>query len=152
MTPWTIAQPGSPVLGILQARILEWVAIPFSRVSSWPRDRTQASCTVGEFFTVWTTHMGSPIHCQVGYNVSLPSRCWKGPHFPAGCGLRNLPAMWCPPWPLTLPLTFHKGGSSSQVFLHPQPRPVLSLWVEVVCNLTILLRKPSLCPDRYCHV
>ena len=36
------------VHGILQARILEWVAFPFSRVSSHPRDRTQVSCTVGE--------------------------------------------------------------------------------------------------------
>jgi len=39
------------VPGILQARILEWVAFPFSRGSSQPRDRTQASCTAGGFFT-----------------------------------------------------------------------------------------------------
>ena len=39
------------VLGILQARILEWVAIPFSRVSSQPRDGTQVSHTAGGFFT-----------------------------------------------------------------------------------------------------
>ena len=39
--------PGSSVLGILQARILEWVAISFSRESSPPRDRTGASCTAG---------------------------------------------------------------------------------------------------------
>ena len=37
--------------GILQARILEWAAIPFSRGSSQPRNRTQASCIVGIFFT-----------------------------------------------------------------------------------------------------
>ena len=48
MTPWTV---GSSIYGILQARILEWVAIPFSRGSSWPRDRTQVSCTAGRFFT-----------------------------------------------------------------------------------------------------
>ena len=35
--------PGSSVHGILQARILEWVAVPFSRRSSQPRDRTQVS-------------------------------------------------------------------------------------------------------------
>ena len=45
--------PGSSVQGILQARILEWVTIPFSRVSSWPRDQTSVSCTAGRFFTVW---------------------------------------------------------------------------------------------------
>ena len=47
--------PGSPVHGILQARILEWVAIPFSRGSSRPRGWTQAFCIVGCFFTVWVT-------------------------------------------------------------------------------------------------
>ena len=41
------------VLGILQARILEWVAFPFSRASSQPRDRTQVSCIAGRFFTSW---------------------------------------------------------------------------------------------------
>ena len=41
--------------GILQARILEWVASPFSRGSSQPRDRTQVSCIAGRFFTSWST-------------------------------------------------------------------------------------------------
>ena len=45
--------PGSYVHGILQARILGWVAIPFSRGPSQPRDWTQVSCTAGRFFTVW---------------------------------------------------------------------------------------------------
>ena len=43
------------VHGILQARILEWAAIPFSRGSSWPRDQTRVSCTAGRFFTIWAT-------------------------------------------------------------------------------------------------
>ena len=43
--------PGSSVHGILQARILEWVAVPFSRVSSQLRDRTQVSLIAGGFFT-----------------------------------------------------------------------------------------------------
>ena len=42
--------PGSSVHGVLQARILEWVAISSSRASSWPRDQTQVSCTAGRFF------------------------------------------------------------------------------------------------------
>ena len=49
------SQPSSSVHGILWARILEWVAIPFSRVSSWPRDQTQVSCIAGRFFTIWAT-------------------------------------------------------------------------------------------------
>ena len=48
--------PGSSVHGILQARILEWVAIPFSRRSSpstpRPRDQTWVSCVAGRFFNI----------------------------------------------------------------------------------------------------
>ena len=47
--------PGSSVHGILQPRILEWVAMLFSRGSSRPRDRTWVSHIVGRFFTVWAT-------------------------------------------------------------------------------------------------
>ena len=43
------------VHGILQARILEWVAFLFSRGSSQPRDQTQISHTAGRFFTSWAT-------------------------------------------------------------------------------------------------
>ena len=43
------------VHGILQARILKWVAFPFSRGSSQPRDQTQVSCIAGGFFTSWGT-------------------------------------------------------------------------------------------------
>ena len=49
MTPWTV---------ILQARILEWVAFPFSRGSSQPGDQTQVSHIAGEFLTVWATKEG----------------------------------------------------------------------------------------------
>ena len=47
--------PGSPVHGILQARILEWVAISFCKWSSWPRDITKVSLIAGRFFTIWAT-------------------------------------------------------------------------------------------------
>ena len=47
--------PDSSVHGILQARILEWVAIPFSRGSSWPSEWTQVSCNADRFFTIWAT-------------------------------------------------------------------------------------------------
>ena len=45
--------PGFSVHGILQARIVEWVATSFSRGSSWPRNQTQVSCIAGMFFTNW---------------------------------------------------------------------------------------------------
>ena len=47
--------PGSSVHGILQAKILEWVAISFSRESSWPRDRTWVLYIAAGFFTIWAT-------------------------------------------------------------------------------------------------
>ena len=52
---WPHRLLGFYVPGILQARILEWVAIPFSRGSSWSRDRIQISCITGRFFNVWAT-------------------------------------------------------------------------------------------------
>ena len=52
--PMDCSLPGSFVHRILQARILEWVAISFSWGSSRPRDRTQVSCTVGKLFTAQT--------------------------------------------------------------------------------------------------
>ena len=53
--PMDYSPPGSTVHGTLQARILEWVAILFSRGSSWPRDWTRISCTIGGFFTIRAT-------------------------------------------------------------------------------------------------
>ena len=51
---WLFANPMNyTVHGILQARILEWVAFPFSRKSSQPRDQTQVSHIAGRFFTSW---------------------------------------------------------------------------------------------------
>ena len=53
--PMDCSPPGSPLHGILQARILERIATAFSRGSSWPRDQTQVSCIAGRFFTIWAT-------------------------------------------------------------------------------------------------
>ena len=61
--PMDCSPPGSSVHGISQARILEWVAIPFSRGSSRPRVWTWVSCIAGRFFTVshqtWESNAGS---------------------------------------------------------------------------------------------
>ena len=53
--PVDCSLPGSSIDGILQARILEWVAISFSRGSSRPRDRTQVSYIAGRRFNLWAT-------------------------------------------------------------------------------------------------
>ena len=52
VTPWTVAHQAPLSMGILQARILEWVAMPSSRGTSQPRDRTQVSRIAGRIFTV----------------------------------------------------------------------------------------------------
>ena len=54
-TPWTRSLPGSSLHGILQARVLEWFAISFSRGSSQPRDWTHVSRIPGRCFNLWAT-------------------------------------------------------------------------------------------------
>ena len=58
------SQPGSSVHGILQARIMEWVAIPFSRVFSQPRDQTQVSWIASRFFTIWATRKPNKLNLE----------------------------------------------------------------------------------------
>ena len=58
----------SSVHGIFQARVLEWVAISFSRGSSWPTDWTQVSRIVGRYFTVWATREVQTL----SYDLAIP--------------------------------------------------------------------------------
>ena len=67
--PVDCSPPGSSVHGILQARILEWVAIPFSRRSYWPRDRTQISHISGRFLLSETP--GKPQYIMPLYSNKL---------------------------------------------------------------------------------
>ena len=60
--PMDYSLPGSSVHEILQARILEWVAIPSPRKSSLPRDQTWVSCIAGRFFTIWATREAGIYH------------------------------------------------------------------------------------------
>ena len=57
--------PGSSIHEILQARILEWVAIFFSRGSFPPRDRTGVSCIAGRLFTIWPINNLLQSHSEV---------------------------------------------------------------------------------------
>ena len=81
--PMACGPSGSSVCGILQARILQWVAISFCRGSSRPRDQTRVSCIAGRFFTVWATRE-DPLMVAPGsyhYNPHLKIR---------GAGLTNV--------------------------------------------------------------
>ena len=53
--PVDCSPPDPSIHGILQARTLEWAAIPFFRGSFWPRGWTQVSCMASGFFTIWVT-------------------------------------------------------------------------------------------------
>ena len=76
--PMDCSLPGSFVHGILQAKILAWVAIPFPRASSQPRDWSQVSHIAGRFFTFWAsrkTHF-LPTWCQRQYpQISWLNKC-----------------------------------------------------------------------------
>ena len=60
--PMDCSLPGSSLHGILQARVLEWVAISFSRGSSRPRDRTRVSHIPGRRFNLWATREAQKNH------------------------------------------------------------------------------------------
>ena len=96
------SQPGSSVHGILQARILEWVAIPFSRGSSWPRDRTRVSCPAGRLFTIWATSETPFLSCGLCHSSLITC------HSSSIC----VPAEWnqltSPTVPAVLAVDFYK--------------------------------------------
>ena len=116
LTPWSL--PGSSVHGISQARILEWVAMFYSRESSRPRDRIQVSCVsyiAGGFFFFFLPlcHLGSPYICKDFTTLTLLTLGWIIPF----CGGRLMhcrmltpsltsahwvPAASAPPPPLPL--------------------------------------------------
>ena len=79
--PMDCSLPGSSTQGIFQARVLEWVAISFSKGSSQPRDRIQVSRTAGKRFTVWATREATWVlegSCQLVENhLGYYQEAWK---------------------------------------------------------------------------
>ena len=108
--------PGSSVCGILQARILEWVVIPFMR-SSQLRDQTWVSCIAGGFFTVWATrealhrpganvptlHM-VPIKSHISHNLRNPTPLPQSLFRLRGLAVLKLARQWLA---INRILTFH---------------------------------------------
>ena len=94
--------PGSSVHGIFPARVLDWVAISFSRESSQLRDRIRVICIVGRCFIVWATREVR-LQCRKPWFDSrvgkIPWRKYRDTPpvflgFPCGSAVKNLPAMW----------------------------------------------------------
>ena len=74
LRPHGCSPPGSSVHGVVQSRILEWVAIPFSRGSSQLRDWTWVSCIADRLFIIWGTREALP-DCtwdQIRQTIILP--------------------------------------------------------------------------------
>ena len=89
-SPMDCSPPGPSVHGILQARILEWVAIPFPRGSSRPRDWTPVSRTAGGFFIIWATREALDNgHLQKTTKICEYWKCffssWSKGRMPACC-------------------------------------------------------------------
>jgi len=129
-SPMDCSPPGSSVHGILQARILEWVTIPFSRGSSQPRDQTHVSCIAGGFFTVRATWEATSLSLRP-YLIGLlilsqeisSSLCSKS--ILVFFSLLNLPVVCSVSEPLNL-------LSSLFASLHPQPHPPFGLSLNVI--------------------
>ena len=103
--PMDCSPPGSSVHGVLQARTLDCVAIPFSKGSSLPRSQTQVACTASRFFTNWA------IREALGVLEEIPSvSSWPqtyGNRIVEDSTCRNLhfivsPIPMCAPWRISI--------------------------------------------------
>ena len=104
--PLDYSLPGSSVHGIFQARILEWVAISFSRESSWPRDRTSVSCVsciAGGLFTCLAIGKAS---VEGFYATEFWHYCWA-----VLCLVAQLCLTLCDPMACSLPGSSVHGDS-----------------------------------------
>ena len=104
--PMNWDSPGSSIHGILQAIKLEWVAISFSRGSSWPRNRTQVFCIAGRLFTVWVIR-----EAQLRY-LPFQSPFYKGRNWSTErlCNvskIEQLESEWARIWTKVVPIMLH---------------------------------------------
>ena len=100
--PWTVAHQAPLSMGILQAKILEWVATPSSRVSSQPRDQSYVSHITGRFFTIWATREATFIHSKFtatsrllfDWMVTIAQPIWHSQRPHSWCGLCFHASLW----------------------------------------------------------
>ena len=96
--PMDCSPPGSSVHGTVEARLVERIAIPFSRGSSWPRNQTCKSCTAGAFFTIWANRAAPETADLQKYCAKQRGRLGEGQvlvklKFPGRC--MSLENEWC---------------------------------------------------------
>ena len=143
---WTVARQASLSMGILQATVLEDVAMPFSKGSSPPRDWTQISRIAGGFFTDWTT--GQPRSTGVG-SLALPQGIFPTQESTRGLlqalQADSLPAeLWFPSQGSDpVPLHWERG------VLTTGP-PGKSPFHEVTKSSRVITITTSISPDKLC--
>ena len=80
VTLWTVACQALLSMGILQAKILEWIAMPSSRGSSWPRDLTHGSYVscIGRWVLYHQHHLGSPLTSKILFKCYRADMTFQG--------------------------------------------------------------------------
>ena len=112
--------PGSSVHVIFQARVLEWVAISFSRGSSWPRNWTTISCVSGRRFTLWATRAPKPLIPLKSLQVWVcqhPNQK-AGSYSPWYPQLLEQGLMYDKGWKNTLGMSFYSNLTLTTIFPH----------------------------------
>ena len=143
-SPMDYSLPGSSVHGILQARILEWVAVPFSRGSFWPRDWTRGSCIAHSHFpfVCLVPESGSFVYQELALDRDSKNICtpifialftivkiWKQSKHPSTDEWIKIP---------TLKITaFHKERSRCVIHNYPySTRTYALVWLTISCVMT----------------
>ena len=121
--PTDYSPPGSSVHRILQARILEWVAMPSSRGSSQPRDQTQISHNAGRFFNIWATR---------------EALCYYSRSYVATNTLTQSKVIWFGAFPIFHRLSSHLGPSGSWKFF-PMHWILISIHACSLCEEFLVL-------------
>ena len=113
---------GSCVHGIFQARVLEWIAISFSRGSSQPRNRTRVSCIAGGHFTVWATREALLRLAMVKANFFSSSHVWMWElDYKESWVLKNWCfELWCWRRHLRVPWTARRSNQSILKEINPE--------------------------------
>ena len=115
--PIDYSPPGFSVHGISQTRILEWVAISFSRRSSWPRDWTHVSCTGSQILYHWATREAYNVTSVQFSSVQSPTVCDS-----MDCSMPGLPV-------------HHRLLGFTQLKWSEVAQSCLTLWDPMDCSL-----------------
>ena len=128
--PVDCSPPGSSIHGILQARVLEWVAMSFSRGSSQPRDWTQVSRIAGRRFTIWAINSQIQYLTASNYTTGNTDYPTAIPYLPLNCFLIDEKPRLQNPWNVkskstkrahTVCLSFQSSLGQARQATHSQP-------------------------------